>query len=64
MIVSVVQIAFYGAALLALSGIGMVRQSLIGKVALYFFVVNAAIVVAWCKYLTGVRQELWTPTQR
>lgn len=62
--VSVIQIAFYGAALLALSGIGMVRQSLIGKVALYFSVVNAAIVVAWCKYLVGVRQELWTPTQR
>ncbi|MCP9452143.1 MAG: glycosyltransferase family 2 protein [Nitrospira sp.] len=63
-VVSAIQIAFYGAALLALVGVKSVRQSLVGKVALYFSVVNAAIVVAWFKYLSGVRQELWTPTQR
>jgi cellulose synthase/poly-beta-1,6-N-acetylglucosamine synthase-like glycosyltransferase len=64
MMVSTIQIAFYGAALLALVGIKSVRQSLVGKVALYFSVANAAVIVAWFKYLSGVRQELWTPTQR
>jgi cellulose synthase/poly-beta-1,6-N-acetylglucosamine synthase-like glycosyltransferase len=62
--VSSVQAAFYGTALLALWGWPVVRQSLPGKIALYFSVVNAAIVVAWVKYVTGVRQELWTPSQR
>lgn len=58
------QTIFYSAALLALSGCGHVRRSLLGKGALYFSMVNAAILVAWVKYATGVRQELWTPTQR
>lgn len=62
--VSTVQIAFYLVALLAFSGWSVVRQSLIGKIALYFSMVNAAILVAWVKYATGVRQELWTPSQR
>lgn len=58
------QTIFYGAALLSLSGWGHIQRSLIGKVALYFSVVNAAILVAWFKYGIGVRQELWTPSQR
>ncbi|MCP9442477.1 MAG: glycosyltransferase family 2 protein [Nitrospira sp.] len=64
LVVSIVQGAFYGVALLALFGVERVQRSLIGKIALYFSVVNAAIVVAWFKYLAGVRQELWIPTQR
>ena len=59
-----VQIAFYVIAWLAFAGWSVVRQSLPGKVALYFTMVNAAILVAWLKYVTGVRQELWTPSQR
>lgn len=62
--VSIVQLAFYLVALLALSGWNLVRRSLMGKIALYFSVVNAAILVAWVRYATGVRQELWTPSQR
>jgi glycosyltransferase involved in cell wall biosynthesis len=62
--VSAVQVAFYLLALLAFCGWSVVRQSLPGKIALYFSMVNAAILVAWVKYATGVRQELWTPTQR
>jgi glycosyltransferase involved in cell wall biosynthesis len=58
------QTIFYSAALLALSGCGHVRRSLLGKVALYFSMVNVAILVAWFKYGIGVRQELWTPSQR
>lgn len=62
--VSIVQIAFYLTAFLAWRGWSVVRQSLLGKIALYFSMVNAAILVAWVKYAIGVRQELWTPSQR
>jgi cellulose synthase/poly-beta-1,6-N-acetylglucosamine synthase-like glycosyltransferase len=58
------QIVFYLVALVAFSGWSVVRHSLPGKVALYFTMVNAAILVAWAKYAIGVRQELWTPSQR
>ena len=61
---AVLQIGFYLVALAAFSGWRVVRQSLLGKVALYFTMVNAAILVAWVKYAIGVRQELWTPSQR
>jgi len=60
----IVQAAFYIAALLAFSGWGFIRHSFFGKVALYFSMVNAATFVAWIKYGAGVRQELWTPSQR
>ena len=59
-----VQIIFYLIAFLAFSEWSAIRHSLPGKVALYFSVVNAAILVAWLKYVKGVRQELWTPSQR
>jgi len=62
--VSFVQIAFYLTALLAWWGWSIIRRSLPGKIALYFSMVNAAILVAWMKYAMGVRQELWTPSQR
>ncbi|MCS6285458.1 MAG: glycosyltransferase family 2 protein [Nitrospira sp.] len=61
---STIQIAFYSIALVAFSGWSAIRESLPGKIALYFTMVNAAILVAWVKYATGVRQELWTPSQR
>lgn len=40
------------------------RAPLPGRIALYFTTVNMAILVAWVKYASGVRQELWTPTAR
>jgi cellulose synthase/poly-beta-1,6-N-acetylglucosamine synthase-like glycosyltransferase len=58
------QVAFYGAALAALSRVGGLDRSLLGKVALYFSSANAAVLLAWLKYARGVRQELWTPSQR
>lgn len=61
---STIQISFYLVALLAFAGWSPLRQSFPGKVALYFSMVNAAILVAWFKYAKGVRQELWTPSQR
>jgi glycosyltransferase involved in cell wall biosynthesis len=60
----VVQLAFYGAALMALTGIRGVQHSLPGRIALYFSTVNAAILAAWFRYARGVRQELWTPSHR
>lgn len=62
--VSFVQVAFYLTALLAWLDWSLIRRSLPGKIALYFSMVNAAILVAWMKYAMGVRQELWTPSQR
>ena len=59
--VSFVQIAFYLAAFLAWWGWSFIRRSLLGKVVLYFSMVNVAILVAWMKYAMDVRQELWTP---
>jgi len=41
-----------------------VRRLLFGRTALFFVSVNAAIVLAWLRYVSGVRQELWTPSQR
>ncbi len=53
---------FYAVGLLALAGVG--RATKAGKFAGYFLNVNAAIAVAWGQFLTGRRQELWTPSKR
>jgi len=58
------QVVFYAGALAALLGWGPVGRTLPGKIALYFSSVNAAILAAWYRYWTGVRQELWTPSRR
>jgi hypothetical protein len=58
------QVAFYlvaGGAFVRWLGM---HRSLVGKIALYFSIVNVAIVVAWIQYGRGVRQELWAPSQR
>ena len=60
----VLQCACYAAALAAFWQLGRVHLTLLGRVTLYFASVNAAILVAWMQYLRGVRQELWTPSQR
>lgn len=58
------QALFYFTGLVALVGWDAIRQSLPGKIALYFTVANGAVLVAWWRYCSGVRQELWTPSQR
>jgi cellulose synthase/poly-beta-1,6-N-acetylglucosamine synthase-like glycosyltransferase len=60
----VVQVLFYLVAAVAMREWFDVHRSLPGKVALYFSTVNAAILMAWYQYGTGVRQELWTPSRR
>ena len=58
------QALFYAGAVAAWAELGGLQRSLPGKVALYFSTVNAALLVAWWRYGSGVRQELWTPTRR
>ncbi|MES9827875.1 MAG: glycosyltransferase family 2 protein [Candidatus Thiodiazotropha sp.] len=58
------QIVFYILAFFAYREILKLHNSLAGKIALYFIVVNLAILKAWIQYLSGVRQEIWTPSQR
>lgn len=58
------QVGFYTVAVLALFEIGWVRASLFGKIAMYFTVVNSAILVAWVQFLAGTRLEIWEPTKR
>ncbi|HHJ13735.1 MAG TPA: glycosyltransferase family 2 protein [Gammaproteobacteria bacterium] len=60
----VAQLLFYGAAFLAWRGVARVEANPLGRIALYFTAVNLAILVAWLRYLRGVRQEIWTPSKR
>lgn len=59
-----VQVAFYGLAAVGLAGWRPVAGTLPAKAAVYLVISNAAAAVAWVKFLTGVRQELWNPSQR
>ena len=58
------QAGFYLMAIAAFVKLSGWHRSLAGKVVLYFSIVNAALVVAWGRYLLGARQELWTPSRR
>lgn len=57
-------VGFYVAAWFAFVGAPWLRNSIVGKIPLYFVVVNAAILVAWTKFLAGERLEIWEPTRR
>lgn len=59
-----IQVGFYACGLAALRQWGGLDRSVPGRIALYFSSVNAAILAAWFKYASGVRQELWTPSRR
>lgn len=60
----VAQLGFYGTAVLALTRKAGVHATAAGRIALYFSTVNAAILMAWLRYVRGVRQEIWTPSTR
>lgn len=57
------QIAFYILATLPLFRADL-ENSFFVRVPFYFVYTNAAIVVAFVKFLSGKRQEIWNPTQR
>ena len=63
-LIFICQIFFYLLALISFSKIGNFYKRIWGKIPLYFTTVNAAILFAWFKYLSGVRQEIWNPTKR
>ncbi len=58
------QVLFYVLAAAAALGAPVVTGSLPGRLALYFTMANAAVLVAWFKYAAGIRQELWSPSRR
>lgn len=58
------QAVFYLLAAAALLPVQDIKQMMMTKIPLYFITVNAAIVVAWVKYVRGVRQEIWNPSRR
>jgi cellulose synthase/poly-beta-1,6-N-acetylglucosamine synthase-like glycosyltransferase len=60
----VLQVAFYLLAVAGLVAIPGIARSLPAKIAVYFTTTNAAALVAWVKYVTGVRQEIWSPSRR
>lgn len=58
------QVLFYALAAIASVEGSPLHESAIGRVPLYFSLVNLAILVAWIKYFVGVRQEIWDPSKR
>ena len=58
------QVIFYSLAFFEATHTGPLRFGVIGKISLYFAMVNVAIIVAWWKYIRGVRQEIWAPSKR
>jgi hypothetical protein len=58
------QLIFYVVAVAALREWAGIHRSLPGKVALYFSSVNVAILFGWWRFGRGIRQEIWTPSNR
>lgn len=58
------QIGFYGVAVVAAINESIIKSFPLFKVPLFFVSVNVSILKAWFKYLSGTRQEIWTPTKR
>lgn len=58
------QLLLYVLALAAHVEVPGIRHWKLARIAYYFLAVNAATLVAWLKYFGGVRQEVWTPSQR
>jgi Glycosyl transferase family 2 len=60
----VAQLLFYLCAWAALRQRAGLHRHIAGKIALYFATVNVAALIAWVQFARGVRQELWTPSER
>lgn len=55
------QAAFYSMAALSWRG---VSGWVLFRFSLFFVMVNLAALIAWFKYLRGIRQEIWEPSKR
>ena len=64
MAILLIQVIFYLLAVVSLLGFLHLQNKTIGRIPLFFTMVNVAILIAWIKYAAGVRRELWSPTQR
>ena len=62
-IILLLHFAFYGLALWGWFKLESTSHVLI-KLPLYFLTVNAAILVAWIRYLRGNRMVMWAPSSR
>jgi cellulose synthase/poly-beta-1,6-N-acetylglucosamine synthase-like glycosyltransferase len=60
----VAQVAFFLAAAAGFARVPPFSGWLLVKAAGYLTMINVAALVAWIKFVRGVRQELWTPSQR
>jgi cellulose synthase/poly-beta-1,6-N-acetylglucosamine synthase-like glycosyltransferase len=58
------QSLFYGVGIFSLFLDLYSSKWIIIKIPIYFITVNASILVAWFRYLTGQRVLIWTPSER
>jgi len=58
------QCLFYAIAAISLFSDMYSSRMLFIKIPIYFVTVNASILVAWFRYLTGQRVLVWTPSER
>jgi cellulose synthase/poly-beta-1,6-N-acetylglucosamine synthase-like glycosyltransferase len=58
------QIIFYLLAISSMPRNSIIRNYLIGKIPLFFTMVNLAIAKSWYLFIRGQRQEIWSPTKR
>jgi len=60
----VFQLLFYGIGVFSLFRDLYSSDFIFFKIPIYFITVNASILVAWFRYLTGQRLLIWTPSER
>lgn len=58
------QLAFYALAIIGFAKTDRIAAMLPVRISLFFTMANLAVLVAWVKYLGGVRQEIWLPSKR
>jgi cellulose synthase/poly-beta-1,6-N-acetylglucosamine synthase-like glycosyltransferase len=58
------QIIFYFIAILGWFNHKRLSEKLFVKIPLYFCIVNLSALLAWIKYFSGQRQEIWEPSKR
>jgi len=58
------QFGFYLTALIGWKKSKMLNRIKILKIPFYFCLVNAASLLAWIRYIRGIRQEIWEPSKR
>jgi hypothetical protein len=60
----IAQIVFYGLALAGIAGGEKTSSNVAVKIPKFFVLVNASILIAWIRYLSGERLTMWKPSVR